>query len=139
MSKNICRFPKVAEVLDVSNLMIKIKIKARFFSPGVNYRVHFIFRFSKLAKSRAKRICVNLKYKKGNETLHAYIATPRDDAGWITIELDRFRKQKEDIDFEVFLESFSRRYCGGGAIYVQAIEFQAIDNARLTILFSRYL
>nr|XP_043611742.1 uncharacterized protein LOC122583401 [Erigeron canadensis] len=122
------RFPKVAEVLDVSNLMIHINIKAQYLSPGVNYRVQFIFRFCNLTESKAKRMHVNLKYKRGNETLHAYFATWRDD-GWMTIELCQFLYRENDNDFEVLLESFSRCYCGSNNVYVEGIEFQAINNA----------
>nr|XP_043609302.1 uncharacterized protein LOC122581197 [Erigeron canadensis] len=122
------RFPKVAEIQDISNLMIQIRIKPQFLSPGVNYKVHLIFRFCSLTRSRAKRMYVNLKYKKGKETLHAYFGTWRDD-DWMMIELCQFLYCRDDNDFEVLLEGFSRCYCGSNTIYVQGIEFQAIDNA----------
>ncbi|XP_076915875.1 F-box protein PP2-B10-like [Bidens hawaiensis] len=45
------------------------------------------------------------------------------------IELYGFLNHKDDSDFEVLLESFSRRYCRSGVIYVEGIEFRAnIDN-----------
>ena len=80
---------------------------------------------------------VNLKYKNGNENLHSYFATWRED-GWMMIELGQFSTQKGDNDFEVLLESVSRCYSGSGAIYVEGIECQAIDNASLKILFGSF-
>ncbi|KAD5802980.1 hypothetical protein E3N88_14340 [Mikania micrantha] len=121
------RFPKVAEITDISNLKIQIKMKKQFISPSVNHKVYLIFRVCGPRKSQAKRMYVNLKYKTGNETLHAYFATWRED-GWMMIELFQSLNHKEDTDFEVLLESFSRCYCGSSSIYIEGIEFQAIDN-----------
>ncbi|KAL8263417.1 hypothetical protein R6Q59_024766 [Mikania micrantha] len=121
------RFPKVAEITDISNLKIQIKMKKQFISPSVNHKVYLIFRVCGPRKSQAKRMYVNLKYKTGNETLHAYFATWRED-GWMMIELFQSLNNKEDTDFEVLLESFSRCYCGSSSIYIEGIEFQAIDN-----------
>ncbi|GKD31009.1 hypothetical protein Tco_1241787 [Tanacetum coccineum] len=75
---------------------------------------------------------VDFKYKMGGENLHAYFATWRDD-GWMMLELCRFLCYKEDTNFEVLLESFSRCYSGSRTFYVEleGIEFQAIDNASL--------
>ncbi|CAH1442264.1 unnamed protein product [Lactuca virosa] len=86
-------------------------------------------RFCGPRKSVAKRMYVNLKFKKGDETLHAYFATWRED-GWVMIELCRFLKNKEHTHFEFLLESFSRCYCGSRALYVEGIEFQAINNVK---------
>ncbi|KAI3677299.1 hypothetical protein L1987_86923 [Smallanthus sonchifolius] len=36
------RFSKAAELFDVSKLKIKIKIKSRFLSPGVNYGAYLV-------------------------------------------------------------------------------------------------
>ncbi|KAJ9564953.1 hypothetical protein OSB04_000919 [Centaurea solstitialis] len=72
------------------------------------------------------------KYKQGNEILHSYFATWRED-GWMMIELCRFPTQTGDNDFEVLLESVSRCYSGSGAIYVEGIECQAIDNANTSL------
>ncbi|KAJ0511659.1 putative protein kinase RLK-Pelle-CrRLK1L-1 family [Helianthus annuus] len=127
------RFPKVAEMFDVSNLNIQIKIRTQFLSPSVNYKVHLIFRFRGPRKSQLKRMYVNLKYKLGNESLHAHFATCRED-GWMMIELFQFLNHKKDIDFEVLLESFSRCYCGSDSIYIEGIQFQAINNASLKLL-----
>ncbi|GKE40565.1 kinase-like domain, phloem protein 2-like protein, partial [Tanacetum coccineum] len=127
-------FPKVAEVFDISNLMIEIKIRTQFLSPGVNYKVNLIFRFwgPRKTKSFHKPMYVDFKYKMGGENLHAYFATWRDD-GWMMLELCRFLCYKEDTNFEVLLESFSRCYSGSRTFYVEleGIEFQAIDNASL--------
>ncbi|KAF5783873.1 putative protein kinase RLK-Pelle-CrRLK1L-1 family [Helianthus annuus] len=131
------RFPKVAKMLNISNLNIQIKIRTQFLSPSVNYKVHLIFRFSGPRKSEAKRMYVNLKYKMGNENLHAYFATWRED-GWMMIELFQFLNHKKDTDFEVLLESFSRCYCGSDSIYVEGILFQAIDNASLIVIFGSH-
>ncbi|XP_022040052.1 uncharacterized protein LOC110942571 isoform X4 [Helianthus annuus] len=125
----VSRFPKVAEMLNISNLNIQIKIRTQFLSPCVNYKVHLIFRFRGPRKSQAKRMYVNLKYKMGNESLNAYFATWRED-GWMMIELFQFLNHKKDTDFEVLLEGFSRCYCGSDSIYIEGIQFQAIDNAR---------
>ncbi|KAL8251417.1 hypothetical protein R6Q59_035110 [Mikania micrantha] len=102
-------------------------MKKQFISPSVNHKVYLIFRVCGPRKSQAKRMYVNLKYKTGNETLHAYFATWRED-GWMMIELFQSLNHKEDTDFEVLLESFSRCYCGSSSIYIEGIEFQAIDN-----------
>ncbi|KAJ0503372.1 putative phloem protein [Helianthus annuus] len=128
------RFPKVAKMLNISNLNIQIKIRTQYLSPSVNYKVHLIFRFSGPRKSQAKRMYVNLKYKMGNESLNAYFATWRED-GWMMIELFQFLNHKKDTDFEVLLESFSRCYCGSDSIYIEGIQFQAMDNASFKILF----
>ncbi|CAH1429384.1 unnamed protein product [Lactuca virosa] len=50
------RFHKAAEMLDISNLNIQIKIKPQFLSPDVNYGVYLVFRFSGPTKSKVKRI-----------------------------------------------------------------------------------
>ncbi|KAJ0628689.1 putative protein kinase RLK-Pelle-CrRLK1L-1 family [Helianthus annuus] len=121
------RFPRVAEIIDVSNLKIQIKIKTQFLPPSGNQKVHLIFRFWGPRKSQAKRMYVNLKYKMGNETLHTYFATWRED-GWMMIELFRSLNHKEDTHFEVQLESMSRGYCGNSSIYIEGIEFQAVEN-----------
>ncbi|MFS7919839.1 putative phloem protein [Helianthus anomalus] len=70
---------------------------------------------------------VNLTYKIGRDTFHAYFATWRDEE-WMKIELCRFLNNKEDTNFEVLLEGFSSYYCGRGAIHVEGIEFRVIDN-----------
>ncbi|CAH1442274.1 unnamed protein product [Lactuca virosa] len=123
------RFHEVAEISNISNLRLQIKSKAQFLSPGVNYGVHLVFRFCGPRRSLAKRMYVNLKYKKGSETLHTHFATWRED-GWMKIELCRFSNCKEDTKFEFLLESFSRCYCGSRDVYVEGIQFQAINNVK---------
>ncbi|KAJ0736016.1 putative phloem protein [Helianthus annuus] len=113
----------------ISNLNIQIKIRTQYLSPSVNYKVHLIFRFRGPRKSQAKRMYVNLKYKMGNKSLNAYFATWRED-GWMMIELFQFLNHKKDTDFEVLLESFSRCYCGTDSIYIEGIQFQAINNVK---------
>ncbi|XP_076938469.1 F-box protein PP2-B5-like [Bidens hawaiensis] len=131
------RFPKVAEMFDISNLNLQIKIRTRFLSPSVYYKVHLIFRFRGPRKSKARHMYLNLKYKMGNKTLHAYFATRRED-GWMMIELFQFLNHKKDTDFEVLLESFSRCYCGSDSIYIEGVQFQGFDNASLKIHFGSY-
>ncbi|MFS7990821.1 putative protein kinase RLK-Pelle-WAK family [Helianthus anomalus] len=128
------RFPKVLKMHDSSNLKIQIKIRTQYLSPCANYKIIIIFKFCSPTKSQAKRIYVNLKYKMGNETMHSYFATWRED-GWMTIELFQFLNRKRDTDFEVLLESFSQCYCGRHSVYIEGIQFQAIENASLKILF----
>ncbi|XP_024984270.1 uncharacterized protein LOC112520203 [Cynara cardunculus var. scolymus] len=123
------RFQVVAKMLDISNLKIQVQIKTQFLSPNVVYGVHLIFKFCDSRKISNKPMYVNLKYKMESETLHTYFATLRKDT-WMMIELGRFLNHKEGIDLEVLLESFSSYYCGSGAIYVEGIEFQAVDNVR---------
>ncbi|MFS7925250.1 putative protein kinase RLK-Pelle-CR4L family [Helianthus anomalus] len=125
------RFEKVAEMSNISNLNIQIKIRSRSLSSSVNYGVHLVFKFCGARKSGAKPMYVNLTYKMGNETLHAYFATWREDE-WMKIELYRFfnHNESDTIDFEFLLKSFSRCYCGSGAIYVEGVEFRAIDNVK---------
>ncbi|KAD3337573.1 hypothetical protein E3N88_33093 [Mikania micrantha] len=131
------RFLKVAEMFDISSLNVLIKLRTQFLSPSVNYKVHLFFRFCSTRRSRAKQMYVNLKYKIGNESLHAYFATWRED-GWMMIELFQFLNHKKNTNFEVLLESFSRCYCGSDSIYIEGIQFQAIDNASLKIHFSSH-
>lgn len=78
---------------------------------------------------------VNLTYKLGGETFHAYFAKWRDEE-WMTVEMCRFLNHKEDTNFEVLLESFSSYYCGKGVIHVEGIEFRVIDNVSLKVLLS---
>nr|GEY21667.1 protein kinase-like domain, phloem protein 2-like protein [Tanacetum cinerariifolium] len=124
------RFHRVAKMMDMTNLKIQIKIKTEILSRDIVYGVHLVFKFCDPGKVSSNLIYVNLKYKTGSETSHAYFAKHRDDDGWMMIELCRFLNQKEVTVFEVSLESFSRYYCGSGAIYVQGIEFQAIENMK---------
>ncbi|KAL8201795.1 hypothetical protein R6Q57_010942 [Mikania cordata] len=129
------RFDKIAEMSDISHLNINIKIRSRSLSPGVNYGVHLVFKFCGARKSVAKRMYVNLTYKMGNETLHAYFATWQEDE-WMTIELYRFLNHKEldTTELEFLLESFSRFYCRKRGIYIEGVELRAVDNASFTVL-----
>ncbi|GKC25391.1 kinase-like domain, phloem protein 2-like protein [Tanacetum coccineum] len=72
---------------------------------------------------------VNLKYRVGSENLHAYFAKQRDE-DWMMIELYQFMNQKDDVTFTFLLESFSSYYFGESAIYVEGIEFRAINKVR---------
>ena len=130
------RFRKVAKVyLNSQDLNIRVKMRTPFLSTDVNYVVHLIFKFCDPRKSSERPSYVNLTYKIGSQTFHAYFAICRDE-DWMKIELCRFMNNKEDTSFEVLLESFSQTYCGSGAIYVEGIEFQSIDNVSLWIFFS---
>ncbi|GJT80447.1 kinase-like domain, phloem protein 2-like protein [Tanacetum coccineum] len=113
------RFHRVAKMMDMTNLKIQIKIKTEILSKDIVYGVHLVFKFCDPGKVYSNPIYVNLKYKMGSETSHAYFAKHRDDDGWMMIELCRFLNQKEVTVFEVSLESFSRYYCGSGAIYMK--------------------
>ncbi|KAJ0860829.1 putative protein kinase RLK-Pelle-CR4L family [Helianthus annuus] len=123
------RFEKVAEVSNISNLNIQIKMRSQSLSSDVIYGVHLVFKFCGARKFGAKPMYVNLTYKMGDETLHAYFATWREDE-WMKIELYRFSNHNESdaIDFEFLLESFSRCYCGNHAIYLEGVEFRAIGK-----------
>ncbi|PWA98899.1 protein kinase-like domain, Phloem protein 2-like protein [Artemisia annua] len=123
------RFESVAEMLDISKLNIEIKTNAQLLSPNVVYGVHLVFKLSDSRKFSSKPMCVNLKYKKGLETLHAYFATWRDK-DWMMIELYQFLNQNVNVDFEFLLESFSSHYCGESAVYIEGIEFRAVDNVK---------
>ncbi|XP_076940034.1 uncharacterized protein LOC143609052 [Bidens hawaiensis] len=122
------RFKKVAEMLDISNLMIKIKTRPQLLSQVTVYGVHLVFKFSDSRKFSTKPMYVNLKYTKESETLYAYFATWRDN-DWMMIELWRFLNNKEDPGFKFILESFSPYDCGDCPIYVEGLEFRAIDDA----------
>ncbi|GJW47032.1 kinase-like domain, phloem protein 2-like protein, partial [Tanacetum coccineum] len=123
------RFESVAEMSDVSNLNIEIKTDTRLLSPNVVYGVYLLFKLCDSRKVSTKPMYVNLKYRVGSENLHAYFAKQRDEE-WMTIELYRFMNQKEDVMFTFLLESFSLYYCGDSAIYVEGIEFRAIDRVK---------
>ena len=129
---NMYRFGTVVEMLDISDLNIEIKTRAQFLSPNVVYGVYLVFKLSDSRKFSSKPMCVNLKYRKGLESLHAYFTTWRDK-DWMMIELYQFLNQNEDVAFEFQLESFSLYYCGDDAVYVEGIEFRAIDKVRLKI------
>ena len=110
-------------MLDTTNLMIKIEIGTDLLSPNVTYGVRLLFKFCDSRKVLSNPAYVNLKYKKGSETLYAYFATWRD-VNWMTIELCQFLNHKEVTTFTFLLESFSTYYCGDEAIYVEGIEFR---------------
>ncbi|KAM0005574.1 putative protein kinase RLK-Pelle-CrRLK1L-1 family [Helianthus debilis subsp. tardiflorus] len=124
------RFDKIAKMSDISNLNIQIKIKSHLLSIGVNYGVHLVFKFNGARKPGTKPVFVNLTYKMGNETLHAYFAAWRED-NWMTIEFYRFLNHKESdtANFEFLLESVSQIYYGS-ELYVEGVEFRAIDNVK---------
>ncbi|XP_071739339.1 uncharacterized protein [Rutidosis leptorrhynchoides] len=127
--KSIIRFPKVVNVMDISNLKIRIKLNTTVLSLDVTYAVRLVFKFCNPIIASRKLTYVNLKYKMGDKTSHAYFATHRhDDSGWMMIELFQFIKKIEDTVFEVSLESFSPYYCESRSIYVQGIEFKAIEK-----------
>nr|XP_043610974.1 uncharacterized protein LOC122582620 [Erigeron canadensis] len=123
------RFPKVAEITDISKLKTRVKIRTQFLSPGVNYRVHLVFKFCCPRKASSTPMFVNLTYKMWNETLHSYFATWRDE-DWMMIELFQFLNNKNVYDFKIQLESFSRYYCKSRPIYVEGFEFRAMDNVK---------
>ena len=129
---NMCRFESVVEMSDVSNLNIEIKTDTRLLSPNAVYGVYLLFKLSDSRKVSTKPMYVNLKYRVGSENLHAYFAKQRDEE-WMMIELYRFLNQNEDVMFTFLIESFSSCYCGDGAIYVEGIEFLAIDKVSLEI------
>ncbi|GJW52442.1 kinase-like domain, phloem protein 2-like protein [Tanacetum coccineum] len=120
------RFGKVVEMLDISNLNIEIKTRAQLLSPNVVYGVYLVFKFCDSRNFSSKPVYVNLKYRKGHESLNAYFATWRDNE-WMMIELYRFLHQNKDVVFEFLSECFSSYHCGDGAIYVEGIEFRAIE------------
>nr|GEW29978.1 reverse transcriptase domain-containing protein [Tanacetum cinerariifolium] len=102
--------------------------KNSVFISGCYLRVYLVFKFGGPSKTSSRPMYVNLTYKMGNETLHSYFATSRDE--WMMIELSRFLNHKEEACFEVLLESFSRCYCGTGDIYVEAAP--AVRNVKGT-------
>nr|XP_043609303.1 uncharacterized protein LOC122581198 [Erigeron canadensis] len=120
------RFHVVAKMLDTMNMKVRIKIKPQLLLPGDNYGVHLVFKF-KSGKCLAKQMFVNLTYKSGSDTLHSHFATLRED-GWMTIELCQILNYKEDTEFKVVLESFSRSYCGRSSIYIEGVEFRTIEK-----------
>lgn len=121
-------------MLDISNLKIKIKTRTQLLSPDVIYGVYVVFKFCDPRKVSSKPLYVNLKYKNGRKTSHAYFAKWRDN-DWMMIELCRFLNDKKDIDFKFLLESLSRYHCQDSTIYVEGIEFRPIENASLKLLF----
>ncbi|GJU69256.1 kinase-like domain, phloem protein 2-like protein [Tanacetum coccineum] len=123
------RFETAVEILDISNLFIEIKTRAQFLSPNVVYGIYLVFKFCDSINFSSKPVYVNLKYRKGHESMHAYFATWRDEQ-WMMIELHRFLNQKEDVVFEFLLESFLLYYNGDAALYIEGIEFRAIDKVK---------
>ncbi|GKA31123.1 kinase-like domain, phloem protein 2-like protein [Tanacetum coccineum] len=123
------RFEKVVEMLDISKLNIQIKTNAQLLSPNVVYGIFLVFKLCDSRNFSCKPEFVNLKYRKGLESLHAYFATWRDK-DWMMIELYQFLNRNEGVVFEFLLESFSSYYCGESAVYVEGIEFRAIDKVK---------
>ncbi|GJY21903.1 kinase-like domain, phloem protein 2-like protein [Tanacetum coccineum] len=123
------RFGTVVEMLDISNLNIQIKTRAQLLSPNVVYAVYLVFKFCDSRNFSSKPVYVNLKYRKGHESLNAYFATWRDNE-WMMIELYRFLNRNEDVVFEFQPECFSSYHCGDGSIYVEGIEFRAIEDVK---------
>ncbi|GKC48228.1 kinase-like domain, phloem protein 2-like protein [Tanacetum coccineum] len=126
---NMCRFETVVEISDITNLFIEIKTRVQFLSPNVVYGVYLVFKFCESRNLASKSMYVDLNYTKGHESLHAYFATWRDNE-WMMIELYRFLNKNEDVVFEFLLECFSSFHCGDGAIYVEGIEFRAIEKVK---------
>ncbi|PWA84413.1 protein kinase-like domain, Phloem protein 2-like protein [Artemisia annua] len=122
------KFGTVVKMLDISNLNIEIKTNTQLLSANVVYGVYLVFKFCESRNFGCKPMHVDLNYRKGNENLNAYFATWRDK--WMTIELYRFLNQNEDFVFEFLLECFSSYHCGDGAIYVEGIEFRAIEKEK---------
>ncbi|GKA27275.1 kinase-like domain, phloem protein 2-like protein, partial [Tanacetum coccineum] len=123
------RFGTVVEMLDISYLNIEIKTNTQFLFPNVDYGAFLVFKFCDSRDLSSKPIYVNLKYRKGRESLHAYFATKRD-SDWMMIELIRYSNQNEDVTYKFLLESFSSYYCGDREIYIEGIEFRAIDKVQ---------
>ncbi|GJS34780.1 kinase-like domain, phloem protein 2-like protein [Tanacetum coccineum] len=123
------RFGTVVEMLDISYLNIEIKTNTQFLFPNVDYGAFLVFKFCDSRDLSSKPIYVNLKYRKGRESLHAYFATKRD-SDWMMIELIRYSNQNEDVTYKFLLESFSSYYCGDREIYIEGIEFRAIDKVK---------
>lgn len=128
----MCRFETVVEMFDISKLNIVIKTNAQLLSPNVVYGVYLVFKLSDVRQFSSKPIYVNLKYRNGVESLHAYFATWRHKE-WMMIKLHQFLNQNENSVFDFLLESFSSYYCGDGAVYVEGIEFRAIDEVSLQL------
>ncbi|KAL4557933.1 hypothetical protein LXL04_036128 [Taraxacum kok-saghyz] len=122
------RFEKVAKISDISNLNIHINIKTQFLTPEIMYGAYLVFKFCDRRKVSNRPLYVNLKYKKSSETLNTYFAEWIAGSNWLTIELFRFWNDKENIEFDVLLESFSRYYCGSRGIFIEGIRFQAIHS-----------
>ncbi|PWA53576.1 serine/threonine-protein kinase, active site protein [Artemisia annua] len=102
------RFSKVAKIYTIWNLKMNIKIRTQFLSPGVNYGVHLVFKFCGPRKFSSKSLYVNLTYNMGNETLHTYFATRRDE-DWMMVELGRFLNHEGNMEFKplrLYLRAF---------------------------------
>ncbi|KAL8205029.1 hypothetical protein R6Q57_010652, partial [Mikania cordata] len=132
------RFLKVAKMLDISNLMIKINTRTHLLSPNTVYGVHLVFKFCDYSTNVSRNpIHVDLKYKMGSKTLHAYFAKWRDDQ-WMIIELYRFLNENKEggVIFKCLLHSLSPYYCKEhDAIYVEGIEFRAINDNATNVLY----
>ncbi|GJX69084.1 kinase-like domain, phloem protein 2-like protein, partial [Tanacetum coccineum] len=122
-------FGTVVEMLDISDLNFEIKTRAQFLSLDVVYGVYLVFKFCDSRNFSSKPMHVNLNYRKGHESLNAYFATWTDEQ-WMMIELYRFLNQNEDVVFEFLVERFSSYYCGDAAVYIDGIEFRAIDKVK---------
>ncbi|KAL4583915.1 hypothetical protein LXL04_008501 [Taraxacum kok-saghyz] len=120
------RFAKVAKISDISNLNIQINIKTQLLTPEIMYGAYLVFKYCDRRKVSNRPLYVNLKYKKLGETLNAYFAEWRAESNWLTVELFRFWNDKENIEFDVLLESFSRYYCGSAGIFIEGLMFQDI-------------
>ncbi|GJT43606.1 kinase-like domain, phloem protein 2-like protein, partial [Tanacetum coccineum] len=104
-------FGTVVKILDISNLNFEVKTRAPFLSPDVVYGVYLVFKFCDSKHFTDKPMYVNLRYRNGHKSLHAYFAPWRDEQ-WMMIELHRFLNHNENVVFEFLLESFSSYYSG---------------------------
>ncbi|GJR56283.1 phloem protein 2-like protein [Tanacetum coccineum] len=120
------RFPKVANISDVLNLNIQIKIRPQFLTLEKTYGAYLVFKFCDRIKISSMPLYINLKYKKEGETLNTYFAQWKTGNKWLMVELFRFVNKDQTTHFEVLLESFSRYYCSRRAIFVEGIEFRPV-------------
>ncbi|GJW84783.1 reverse transcriptase domain-containing protein, partial [Tanacetum coccineum] len=122
------RFGQVAWIADSSMMYLQFKIKAHLLSPGVNYGVNLLFKFS---DPRKKSITsMDLEYHIGNKFLRSHCTTKRDD-GWLMKELFQFSSLAEEADIDVFLLGLSGSHYVNQVVYIEGIEFRAINNASL--------
>ncbi|KAL7600060.1 hypothetical protein Lser_V15G21996 [Lactuca serriola] len=126
------RFPKVAKILDISNLNIGVQINVEFLTPETMYGAYLVFKFCDRRKVSSRPIYVNLKYKKEGETLNAYFAEWKEGGSqWLRVELFQFFSDHGSTNFEVLLKNFSKYYCGTWGIFIEGIEFKAIPSVDL--------
>ncbi|KAK9067834.1 hypothetical protein SSX86_011945 [Deinandra increscens subsp. villosa] len=105
---------------------VKTRVKTQFLSPGITYKVNFVFNFIGRRDTQKCHDFISLKYKLQGETKTSisYLAVERQD-GWYMAELYQFTSDQRIFDLEILFEGFYDIYRN---ITVEGIEFWPLEK-----------